>query len=270
MKSLLLFISATILLGSLFSQDIDPKHWNYYKVPLVAEDDNYKVTCSDIVARTVESKLRVVVENKTSDFLIFDEGGCAFKYDHGEYKSKSKKHIIKPHGKKGSTVKVTGTDKFHVDNYTFEFGGMSLAPENGTVHEAADYQLPVAVNEFEAGPFHVKCKGADLKTQGSQIYFIVTYNGDNIGFFNGSKLTLRIPSGTEYANDNKKLKNTLMEPGDKVKFTAAFNVPGKICDMQFATMHILWKDCFVESVASPIDGKTFEIEVDPGLTNGKN
>lgn len=271
MKRILL-ISFLIFLGlsATYSQNVDPKHWNYYKDSEQYDLGDYKVKLSNSVARMEEAKMKVEVENTTSDFLLWKENESTFRYDFGEYQSKEKMHIIKPHSSKSTTVNATGTNQFHVDSYDFDFGGVYKVAEKGNVQEAPDFALPVAVNEFDAGAFKVKCKGADLKTGEGAVYFEVTYTGSHVGIFNGSKLVLKIPNGTEYATDNKRLKNTVMLPGDKEKFTATFSVPGKVCDMQFANMTILWKDCFSESIPEPLKGKTIKLELDPALTQAKN
>ncbi len=59
-------------------------------------------------------------------------------------------------------------------------------------------------------------------------------------------------------------------PGDDIKFTAQFHVPGKIADMQFATMHIVWRETFMESNMVPMNTMKADFTLDPGLTQGKN
>ncbi len=49
-----------------------------------------------------------------------------------------------------------------------------------------------------------------------------------------------------------------------------FHIPGRIADMQFANMTILWKDTFVETEAKRISAQEVSFEIDPGMTNGKN
>ncbi|MBU0766131.1 MAG: hypothetical protein KJ607_15010, partial [Bacteroidetes bacterium] len=76
--------------------------------------------------------------------------------------------------------------------------------------------------------------------------------------------------GQEFANDDKKADMELMEKGEIVKFTVVFHVPGKITDMQFATMHIVWKETFIESTPKAMKTQTVNFELDPGLTDAKN
>jgi hypothetical protein len=40
--------------------------------------------------------------------------------------------------------------------------------------------------------------------------------------------------------------------------------------MQFATMHIMWNDTFVETKEIVLAAQTFEMEMDEAVTNEKN
>jgi hypothetical protein len=86
-----------------------------------------------------------------------------------------------------------------------------------------------------------------------------------------SKIVIKV-DGTEkeYANDNTKSKIVMIKKGEKVKFKASFHIPGRIADMQFANMTLIWKDTFVETKIKKIQGQKVNFVLDRGLTNGKN
>ena len=74
----------------------------------------------------------------------------------------------------------------------------------------------------------------------------------------------------EYANDIKNPNPKLLFKGDKLKIKAVFHIPGRIADMQFANMTILWNDSFRETNAQKLKGHEITFNIDRGMTNGKN
>ena len=75
--------------------------------------------------------------------------------------------------------------------------------------------------------------------------------------------------GMEFANDDKKPKKTMVKPGDKGSFAAVFHVEYKVTDMQFSTMHVLWRNTFSESKIEALDVEEVELEIDEALTKEK-
>ena len=136
-----------------------------------------------------------------------------------------------------------------------------------------DFQVPASANSVSSDLFDIKLnpKKTSLKTQGATLQFECTYNGNEIGLLDPSKIVIKV-EGTdkEYANDNTKSEAKMMMRGEKIKFKTTFHIPGRIADMQFANMIISWKAAFVETKAQKLEGKKVNFELDRGLTNGKN
>ena len=57
---------------------------------------------------------------------------------------------------------------------------------------------------------------------------------------------------------------------DKVKLKAVFHIPGRIADMQFANMTLLWNESFRETNPQKLKGHEITFNIDRGITNGKN
>lgn len=262
----------TLLLVSiiLYSNAQNADHTNYYKEVPVILKDNYSVKFSDVVAKAVYCKMAIEIENKTSDYMIYKEQETGFIYPHGEFHPKKKSNILDPNSSKKRTLDVSDDNRFHVDTFTLDFRGLYLIPIKGQTMSAADFTIPTSINEFDAGPFHVKCTKVKQETDETKVQFACTYTGDKIGLVNPAKLSVKIASGQEFANDDKKASIEVLEKGDEIKFNAVFHIPGKIVDMQFATMEIIWNDTFVESTPKAADPELIEFQIDPGLTQGKN
>ena len=60
-----------------------------------------------------------------------------------------------------------------------------------------------------------------------------------------------------------------MSKGESETFAATVHIEGKIVDMQFANMEIVWKDTFKDCKVIKLEGATVNMIVDPGLTAGK-
>ena len=248
----------------------DPRHENHYKKIAPVQTDELTIEFSNAHSQADFTLVKAKITNKTSDYIFFEPSEVVFKYEHGEFSPKSGIVKIKPKGSKSKTLKVTGDNRFHVESLSIALKGFYRISVKGKVQEAPDFRLPAEQNTFTAGNFECNLLKVSQETQKTAAQFQYTYNGDKVGIVDPSKLVVRIENGTEYANANRKSKINLLEPGDSKKFTAWFLIPGKILDMQFATMYIVWKDTFIESSKIPISTPSVNFVLDPGLTEGKN
>jgi hypothetical protein len=249
-----------------------PKYEHHFKVPQEITTDEYSLNFLDIQSQAEFCKMAVKISNTTNDFLIFDKGSSVFNFDFGTFSDKKKRIIIKPNDSKKKTLQVNGSDKFQVNNFTLKVGGLSLVSVKGNVINMEDFQVPASKNSIEKDVFKLVLKKSSLKTKEAALIFECTYLGNKVAIVNPSQLVIKV-DGTdkEYANDVKNsTPKLLFKKGDKVKVKAVFHIPGRIADMQFANMTILWKDTFVETEAKKLSSQEVKFEIDPGMTNGKN
>ena len=218
----------------------------FYDAPVVDNED-YSVSIKNVIADDEICKLAIVIENKTNDYLVFDEGECGFAFETGEQKPKKKEHFIQPNKTITKTLQISGNGPYKVDNFNFNFRGLHKISTKGKIASAPNFLLPETVNSFEAGDFEVSLKNKKKETQETSVSFSCTYSGKEIGFVNPSKLSVTIEGGKTFANNNKKAKMKLMQKGDKTKIIAVFNIPAKVVDMQFADLTIVWNDTFTTS-----------------------
>jgi hypothetical protein len=273
-KITLLFTAVLIASVSLNAQKkkkLDPKYEHHFKVPAAITTDEFNLEFFNIQSQAEFCKLAVKITNNTNDFIVFDKVASKFNFDFGQFSDKKKDILIQPNDSKKKVLEANGHTAFQVEKFSIDFDGFSLVPIKGTVSEMEDFQVPASKNMIETDLFKVALKKSSLRTQEAVLIFECTYLGNKIGLINPSKLVIKVDGAEkEWANDNRKEGSQMLKKGDKVKLKAIFHIPGRIADMQFANMTILWKDTFVETEAKKLAGHSVNFEIDPGMTNGKN
>ena len=266
-----LLVSLLLLTITTSAQKVNPKHTNYYKNITDVATTEYVLNFSDVVSRTVFCKLALKITNKTNDFLLFERGDSKFEFDFGSFSDQPKEFFIKPNSSKSKVLEANGGEQFHVDKFNLKVDGISIVPLTGDVSKMEDFPIPASKNAVNTDLFKVNLTKSSLKTQEAVLQFECTYLGNKIGLINPSKLVIKVDdSGREYANDNKDDQIEMVRKGEEVKFKAVFHIPGKVADMQFANMTIIWKDTFVETETKKLEGQQVSFELDSGMTNGKN
>ncbi|OFZ43065.1 MAG: hypothetical protein A3D92_06165 [Bacteroidetes bacterium RIFCSPHIGHO2_02_FULL_44_7] len=260
-----------------FAQDLNKFETVYYSDPAQVEmpdNSDVKLELKNVVAQKDNAKFGIKVMNDGADVIIFKPSESSFKYAFGEFHPDEKEMIIAPGKSKMKTFNALGSDQFRQEQFSYETGGFYKVPVDGTVIQADDFQLPASRNNMEAGNFKIELKSYKASTAEAKASFEVTYNGDKIALVNSANLSVRAKRNKSedevvFANDNKKGDIELMRKGDKIKFDAVFHIEGRIVDMQFATMYIIWNNTFVESEAFPMEAGSIPCSWDPGLTNAK-
>lgn len=270
---------AGLLISSItFGQALDKYETVYYQEPqpqdLSGENINVTLDIKNIVAQKDNAKFALKVINNGEDFIMFIPKESTFKYASGEMHPDEKTIIVEPTKNKSKTINVVGGQELRVENFEYVANGFYRVPVDGTVAEAEEFQLPAAKNNFTAGNFNVVLKSYKATTAEAKAQFEVTYKGKDIAIVNPANLSVRAKKNKSeetvmYANDEKKSDPEILMPGDKMKFNATFHIEGRIVDMQFATMHIIWNNTFTETKAEPIESLTFPMSWDPGVTEGK-
>lgn len=248
---------------------VDPKHTNFFKDARI-ETEDYIVEIVDIIGRMEEAKCKVKITNKTNDYLIWNPSECVFKFEFGEFKPKEKEVIIKPNDKESKVLNVTGDTRFHVESFSLDIKGMSKVASAGTMVMAPDFQLPASMNDFIAGPYKVSLLAVDKKTDLTSGSFRVTYTGNEIGLVDPNKIAVRTEKEQEFASARTDYKIQLLQKGESDKFNFYFKIPASHVDMQFATLWVIFRNCFQESKKVAIAGTGLSFEFDPGMTDAKN
>jgi hypothetical protein len=270
-------LSLFILIGAMFAQD-NGNHANYYRTSDAINNDKLIIEPIAAFAKDDYSRVKFKMVNKTADYILIYAEQCEFVFEHGKYNPVKKLIVIPPKKSVNKTLEVKGDNKFHVGKFAVNLSGYYQLSTKGMEHKGEDFVLPANKNDFEAGPFHIDVNGEIIKeTKITEVPFKVAYHGDKVGILDATHAVIKLESGQEFRNTKKTSKfasmsgaNNLMFPGETIKMTTTFEIPGKIADMQFANMDIVWKNTFIESSPEKIEIPTINFELDPGLTEGKN
>ena len=246
----------------------------YYLNSAEINTEEATVMAKNIVAEKEYCKLAINIKNNTSDFILFTPAKTKFVYPEMEKQPEGKEVLIKPNKSKIKTLLVNGGDEFLQEKFTVQLGELYKIPVDGKEEEASEFQLPAARNSFMAGDFKVNLVKYSASTKEAKAIFEVQYVGNKMAIVNPSNLSVtanrkKTNELVTYANDYKKSSLALLRNGDKVKMVAVFHIPGKIVDMQFATMNIQWNNTFVETAPELLPAVSFDVEMDKALTEEK-
>lgn len=253
----------------------DPRHEIHYRA-INIDNDDLKIEFENAHSQQVFTHVKLVVTNKTTDFILVKTSEILFKYDFGEYHPDAKglfsgENLLLGPGEKGArTLKVTGSADFHVEKLTVQLKGFYAIASSGIVEGLHDFQLPPATNVVVSEKLSCSLERIKKETKETEASFNCQYTGKNAIIVNPSKISLKLENGKVFANDNRKTKPSLLFPNEEDKLTVSFHVPAKIVDMQFANMLLQWNDTFTESKPKPVSISDVNLLIDPGLTDGKN
>jgi hypothetical protein len=272
MKRIIFGLVFLLTITSVFAQrkENDPKHeYHYRQIPTI-ETPELKIDIVDAHSQAEFNKMKLKITNKTGDYIVFKPSQCVIKNEKGEFKITDKDIIIGPHESDSKVLTVKGSN-MHVKSLTLILNGFSIISSKGTVQTAPDFKLPASANDFTAGPFQCTLLKSSKETDRTDVQFKCTYTGSNYGILQPSKVVMKTEKGDEYATMKSSAKPVLLSNGKKDNFTATFMIPGKVVDMQFANLLLVWKDTFTESKETSITvPSNFNFELDPGMTEAKN
>lgn len=265
-----LFLYAT----TLFAQEVAGFERIYYADPAPVEAEDVTFTFKNPVAQFDHCKVGFTIENNSSDFLLYDSEKSLFTYEFGTKSPAIKAFYIDPSKNKTKTLLVKGAEQYLQRAFDITIDGLVRIPIEGEIQSAPNFQLPAAVNNFTEGNFKVTLLKYGASTKEAKAVFEVTYTGNDVAIINEANLSVtaerkKTNETVTYANDNKKSDPTILHKGESTKITAVFHIPGKIVDMQFAQMNVIWNSTFVESKEIPIAPIVVKFEMDEALTKEK-
>ena len=248
---------------------VNPDHTNYYK-PVSTDIKPVKVELSDAVSKIEYVKFKMKITNTGTDYILYKPQESAFTIEGSNYLPQDKKAVlVEPMNNASRTIDAKGNgNNMHVNDFSFHVNGLYKVIPTATT-TAPNFMLPPSVNQFTAGDFTVEMLNISKKTQETAVKFKVTYIGEGMGIVDPKKLSTKIESGQLFANE-KREKTSVLAKGESETFIALFHIEGRIADMQFANMEIVWNDTFKQAELQKIDGSDVTLSLDPGLTAGKN
>lgn len=257
-----------------FAQEVTQFEKVFYHDVETIDADAYTMSPKNGVAQADHFKFALKIENKSDGYLFIEPSESVFHYEFGDKTPVEKPIYIGVNDSKTRTIKVDGGNQFRQEKVRYELKGIYKIPLEGETVEAEDFQLPASKNSFTAGDFKVSLKKYSASTKEAKAQFECTYMGDDIAIVNPSNLSVRATRKKSdeqviYANDDKKSKPEMLRKGESITFNAVFHIDGRIVDMQFATMYIIWNNTFVISQAEALPVQTIEFTMNEEVTKAQ-
>lgn len=263
MKKLLTCVGFISLLSTAMAQK-EKTYEKIYYLDSKTETSDLIIIIDNAVSTVAETKLKLKIKNKTSDFIIFKPEESKFIINGKEFQPKEKWLVISPNESDFRVVNLKGAQYNSVKNYSFVVDGLYKASTDAKGIPVEDFKLPASKNDFKAGGFNCSLKKLYKETDATDAKFDCAYNGDKIGFIFPSKVSLKLPDGNEYANAKSKASPIVLMKGQEDGFTLHWDrmQGGKVTDMQKVVMMIKWNDTFSESALEKMKAETIEIQFD--------
>ncbi len=265
---LLIILLSTV---SVFAQK-KSKLTNFYYDITFGEQFGVKLTAKNIISRTDFIKLGLEINNTTDKYILFYKDKCQFKLNGNSFFPKKEKSgkIISPNSKNTFTVKSAGQTDYLSETIDFKPGGIYTFPAEGQAVEMSPFHLPPDKNDIKNNAFKLNMLKLKKETDETVVKFKCTYTGDKIGLVIPSKCVLRTENGKEWATAKSKQKIKILQKNQSTNFTLIFEIPGKITDMQFAEMDIVWKDTFSEAELEELNFDIQHVNIDKNKTKENN
>lgn len=262
-SKLFLFILSIGVSNALFAQ----KYKKIIYRQTSFENAECAITAEDPVSTEKYIKVKLRIKNKTSDYVVFDASKCIFYINGKEFNTTEKLLLIRPNADDYRVIDLKGSG-YLVENFEMKIDGLSRFSADSKGISVPSFQLPPSSNDFSAGGFKVNMVRLFKETQRTDVKFRAIYNGNKIGVFEPSKVSVKMPDGKEFANYHSDRSPLIFVPGDEDTFTTTWlnDVMIGSGDMQTAEMKILWGDAFKEVSTNPITPMKLDFKIEPSLS----
>lgn len=273
-KQILTLVVSAMFCGATYAQKFQKL---YYK-DVTKEIGDVSFNVDNAVSTDGETKFKLKITNKSANFIIYKPTESKFVINGKESKPSEKNIVINPNSSSFVTINLKGTGYNDVKNYSYVIDGLYSVTTSGDVVKTDNFKLPPAKNDFKTGDFTCTMTGLVKETGKTEVKFKCAYNGNKVGIINGSKASIKMPDGNEYANAKKpglldsKTREVMLMKGDEETVTLKWDrfEGGKKMDMQKVVMEIVWNETFSESPLVKEKGDTIELEFDEAVTTAKN
>jgi hypothetical protein len=272
MKFISKLLIALIPISITASAQTDTPYKKIYYKSADAENEALSIKIENAVSTDAETKFKLIITNKTNDYIIYKADESIFKIDGKEISPQERWLVIEPNKSDYRVVNAKGAGYNKIKNYSYVVDGLYRVNTEGGSITAPDFKLPASKNDFKAGNFTCELSKLEKETGGTKAKFKCTYSGNEIGFLMPAKVAVKMPDGNEYANNNSKAKTIVfLKKGDEDNFTLVWDrmQGGKATDMQKVDMLIKWNDAFKEAPAQKMKSETLSVDIDEAVSKDK-
>ena len=173
MKSVALLLYLILMVHASFAQ----KEIEYINPPTI-QDPAYQISLDDIIAKDDYCKFKLVVNNKSSNYLAYDLSQVGFVYSGlgTYYPKKGKVKVIPPNEKMSATIRVDGDLNYMVDDFDVLLEGL----KQNTNSQVAAFETATPLKsgaKDNVGNFRVEVKKTNLKKKNLDFTIDVRYEG---------------------------------------------------------------------------------------------
>jgi hypothetical protein len=242
----------------------------FYK-PQTIENNDIKIMIEDAVATPSGVKFKVIIFNKTNDYVIYKPYESVFKIGGKNYNPNEKWLVIRPNDEDSKVVDLKGSEYMVAQNFNFLMEGLYKFSTEVKGVSTPEFKLPSAQNNIKAGGFDLELRKSKKTTAKTDAVFLVKYVGEKIGVFEPNKVTMKMADGKEYANYLSNRKPIVFDKGMQDEIIVAWKeIPSSSGDMQKQDMFIIWHEAFKEITPDKIVPLTLTVMFDEELTKLKN
>jgi len=277
MKKLILALVAVSTIGTLSAQkkEKEVKYEKIFYKDLKVENSDVTIVVDNAISTDAETKFKLKIVNKTSDFLIYKPEESKFIIDGKEMKPTEKWKIINPNSDNFVTVNIKGAYN-KVKSYSYVLDGLYKVSANGKIVEAENFRLPLTKNDFKAGDFAVKVNKLYKESDATHLKLDVTYSGNQMGIVFPDKAAAKLPDGNDYATVKSggllsKDGPILLKKGQTESITLNWDrmEGGRAMDMQKVEMIVKFNGTFTEAMPDKMKSETLNMEFDEVMSNEK-
>ena len=191
-----MLIATSVLSTSMAQKEV--KYSKIYYKDATAEINGVTITIDNAVSTDGETKLKLKIDNRTNDYIIYKPEESKFVIEGKEMKPTDKWLIIAPNASEFRVINLPGEKYNKVKNYSFVVDGLYKASIANSV-KSGDFKLPAAKNDFKDVNFNFSLNKLSTESEETSIKFKASYTGDKVGFIFPGKVTLIMPDGSEIA-----------------------------------------------------------------------
>lgn len=272
MKKVVLVVAAiTCIVTSVSAQKKEKPYKDIFYKDIASEFDDYAASTNNGVSNKEMTKFKLKITNKTNDVLLYKPEESTFKLEGKETKPKEKQLFIYPTESDSKVINAMGPD--FLTPYSYVISGMYKISTSGKGIETSNFQLPASQNEFTSGPFTCTMLSLTKESDKTEVKFECKYMGDKVGVIQPGRSAVKLPDGTEIANEKSKglLSNNnpiILMKGKSEKVTFKWNrmEGGRAQDMQKIKLEVLFRNTFSEVDLEKIKDETINFEIDENLS----
>jgi len=233
------------------------------------ENSEVKIVFIDAVATMTGTKFKMIIYNKTKDYLIYNPNESTFVIDGKKINPVEKYLIIRPVDNASIVLDLKGPGYIIPQDYEFVLDGLKRAKLTDGILDGPTQSI--TKGEFTVGNFSLRTgKALKRTTPRTDAQYVATYKGDKIGIYEPNKVFMKLKDNQEYLNHHADQRPIVFTQGFTEDFFITWKyIPSGSGDMLTDEMTVIWKEAFREVVPEKMKSYTVNMPFDKDLSDLK-